>query len=58
VPHLSESLSIGIERWQFVEGEINEFARLMNPSFVPDSKEPFASGADELPFMFRAEPTS
>jgi hypothetical protein len=35
VPHLSESLSIGIERWRFVEGSINEFARLMNPDFYP-----------------------
>jgi hypothetical protein len=25
VPHLSESLLIGIERWRFVEGAINEF---------------------------------
>src|SRR5262245_37403151 len=36
VPHLSESLLIGIERWRFVEGSVNEFARLMNRSFVLD----------------------
>src|SRR5262249_61831609 len=38
VPHLSESLLIGIERWRFVEGSVNEFARLMNRCFVFDRK--------------------
>src|SRR6476646_8552604 len=28
VPHLSESIVIGIERWRFVERQINEFAIL------------------------------
>jgi hypothetical protein len=36
VPHLSESIVIGIERWRFVERQINEFARLMNPGLVLD----------------------
>jgi hypothetical protein len=27
---------IGIERWRFVERQINEFARLMNPGLVLD----------------------
>src|SRR6516164_2132521 len=36
VPHLSESLLIGIERWRFVERSVNEFARLMNRRFVLD----------------------
>src|SRR5216684_5208826 len=38
VPHLSESLLIGIERWRFVEGSVNESARLMNRCFVLDAK--------------------
>src|SRR5207244_11090618 len=38
VPHLSESLLIGIERWRFVEGSVNESARLMNRCFVLDGK--------------------
>jgi hypothetical protein len=28
VPHLSESLLIGIERWQFVESDVNEFVKI------------------------------
>ena len=38
VPHLSESLLIGIERWRFVEGSVNESARLMNRCLVLDGK--------------------
>jgi hypothetical protein len=33
VPHLSESLLIGIERWQFVESDVNELAKIRNPAF-------------------------
>jgi hypothetical protein len=36
VPHLSESLLIGIERWRFVEGDVNELASFVNRSFRLD----------------------
>jgi hypothetical protein len=38
VPHLSESLLIGIERWRFVEGDVNELAIFMNRRFKLDYK--------------------
>src|SRR5262245_39533678 len=52
VPHLSESLLIGIERWRFVEGFVNEFARLMNRCFVLDRKRLSAREARHLRSCF------
>src|SRR5215467_10521769 len=54
VPHLSESLLIGIERWRFVEGSVNEFARLMNRCFVLDRKRLSARERAQFAFLFRA----
>jgi hypothetical protein len=34
VPHLSESLLIGIERWQFVESDVNESAKILDALFT------------------------
>jgi hypothetical protein len=34
VPHLSESLLIGIERRQFVESDVNKFARIIDAPFA------------------------
>src|SRR5205823_12166945 len=54
VPHLSESVFIGIERWRFVERLINEFARMMNPSFVFDRQSISAASWGKRTFLFRA----
>jgi hypothetical protein len=34
----SESLLIGIERWQFVESDVNELAKILNPALLFDVK--------------------
>src|ERR1700746_3035533 len=47
VPHLSESVFIGIERWRFVESLINEFARMMNPSLVFD-RQSVSAGSEKI----------
>jgi hypothetical protein len=36
VPHLSESLLIGIERWRFVEGDVNEFGGFRESRIMVD----------------------
>src|SRR5262249_29876814 len=53
VPHLSESLLIGIERWRFVERSVNEFARLMNRRFVLDRQWLLAQNPARFAFFFR-----
>src|SRR6266567_9345049 len=52
VPHLSESLFIGIERWRFVERLVNEFARMMNPSFVLDRQSISAASWENVRSCF------
>src|SRR5262245_66683085 len=52
VPHLSESVFIGIERWRFVERLINEFARMMNPTFVFDRQSVSAGSQKNLRSRF------
>jgi hypothetical protein len=46
VPHLSESLLIGIERWRFVESHVNEFVRFVICRFRIDRKRFSASGGN------------
>jgi hypothetical protein len=47
VPHLSESLLIGIERWRFVEGDVNEFGEFRESRIMVDRPR-FSAPPDEL----------
>jgi hypothetical protein len=38
VPHLSESIWIGIERWQFVESGVNQFENFLKAAVLFDTQ--------------------